>query len=385
MEKRTVKETVIAPVYYKKFQCAASRCEDTCCQGWNIAIDQKTWKKYRSLSKQDRAGIQKGLDKRHHSFRIADSGKCVFLDEQSLCRVQKKFGEEMLCDTCRRYPRHMEEYEGLREFSLSLSCPEAARMILEDREKLRFDCVTRERKIPVRKQKQSVRKEKKFLRELLAIRKKMFQIAQDRALEMEERMGMILLAASHLQKAVDQGERSLEGTIDWNEIRKERRKMHGEHCSQEERFLFMMSSCEIFSQLEPIQEEWKKRMEVLWRALYCDGVEEYAQRQKEYETEDDEMISEKLFVYFLFVYFLGGIYDRQFETKVKFAVFGWFVIREWAMMRKKDKGEIMLQDWVEFAYRYSREVEHSDQNLEMLETVFERHEMFDTEKILKLL
>lgn len=36
------------------------------------------------------------------------------------------------------YPRHTEEYEGLRELSLSLSCPEAARIILSCKEPVRF-------------------------------------------------------------------------------------------------------------------------------------------------------------------------------------------------------------------------------------------------------
>ena len=42
----------------------------------------------------------------------------------------------MLCDTCRNYPRHIEEFESLREISLSLSCPEAARILLSQKEKV---------------------------------------------------------------------------------------------------------------------------------------------------------------------------------------------------------------------------------------------------------
>lgn len=50
----------------------------------------------------------------------------------------------MLCDTCRRYPRHIEEFEGLRELSLSLSCPEAARIFLSHKEKITFRTVEKE-------------------------------------------------------------------------------------------------------------------------------------------------------------------------------------------------------------------------------------------------
>ena len=44
-------------------------------------------------------------------------------------------GEKSLCRTCRQYPRHMEEFENVREASLSLSCPEVAKLLLSRKEK----------------------------------------------------------------------------------------------------------------------------------------------------------------------------------------------------------------------------------------------------------
>ena len=60
--------------------------------------------------------------------------RCAFLNEESLCDLYKALGPDALCDTCKSYPRHTEEYEGLRELSLSLSCPEAAKIILSCKE-----------------------------------------------------------------------------------------------------------------------------------------------------------------------------------------------------------------------------------------------------------
>ena len=62
----------------------------------------------------------------------------VHFNEENLCDLYKALGPDSLCDTCRMYPRHTEEYEGLRELSLSLSCPEAARIILSCKEPVRF-------------------------------------------------------------------------------------------------------------------------------------------------------------------------------------------------------------------------------------------------------
>ena len=39
------------PHYYRKFQCIASECEDTCCAGWEIMIDDKALEKYRKTHK----------------------------------------------------------------------------------------------------------------------------------------------------------------------------------------------------------------------------------------------------------------------------------------------------------------------------------------------
>lgn len=64
--------------------------------------------------------------------------RCAFFNDENLCDLYKTLGPDALCDTCRMYPRHTEEYEGLRELSLSLSCPEAAKIILSCKEPVRF-------------------------------------------------------------------------------------------------------------------------------------------------------------------------------------------------------------------------------------------------------
>ena len=43
-----------------------------------------------------------------------------------------------MCKTCRLYPRHIEEFEGVREISLSVSCPDVARILQNQSEKVRF-------------------------------------------------------------------------------------------------------------------------------------------------------------------------------------------------------------------------------------------------------
>lgn len=47
-------------------------------------------------------------------------------------------GEEALCRTCHYYPRHIEEFENEREITLSVSCPEVAKILMNRRMPVHF-------------------------------------------------------------------------------------------------------------------------------------------------------------------------------------------------------------------------------------------------------
>ena len=47
-----------------------------------------------------------------------------------LCRIQAELGEAALCKTCREFPRLTHDYGDFVELGLELSCPEAAKFIL---------------------------------------------------------------------------------------------------------------------------------------------------------------------------------------------------------------------------------------------------------------
>ena len=118
------------PSYFKDFKCIASACEDTCCAGWGIVIDEETYNTYQN--------IESGFGEKVRSKIVEEDGEnvfvlngenCPFLNENNLCEIYKELGEKSLCYTCRQYPRYMEEFFDLREMGISLSCPEAARII----------------------------------------------------------------------------------------------------------------------------------------------------------------------------------------------------------------------------------------------------------------
>jgi lysine-N-methylase len=44
------KRVLLIPQYMKKFQCIGISCEDNCCYGWKVNIDEITYKKYKKVS-----------------------------------------------------------------------------------------------------------------------------------------------------------------------------------------------------------------------------------------------------------------------------------------------------------------------------------------------
>ena len=125
------------PHYYCKFKCTAADCPDTCCAGWKIVIDKKTLKKYKNMEGPFGNRIRNSIDWEEGTFLQYDM-RCAFLNEENLCDIYTEAGEKMFCKTCRLYPRHIEEFQGEREISLSLSCIEAGKLILGCKEPVKF-------------------------------------------------------------------------------------------------------------------------------------------------------------------------------------------------------------------------------------------------------
>ncbi len=130
-------EHQVRPDYAEAFRCIGPECEDTCCQGWYVTIDQATYKKYQalpgfqsSMAKHLALNTSNGTDADHARVRLTSSCTCPFLSPDRLCSIQKKHGAEYLSETCSTYPRAMSEVDGGREKALHLSCPEAARLVL---------------------------------------------------------------------------------------------------------------------------------------------------------------------------------------------------------------------------------------------------------------
>lgn len=137
---RTRNISVLMPRYVERFRCTGPSCEDTCCTGWPVHIDKKTYKAYRAHAKSDEtmrplaALIQRIDDPSEPNMYgvlpvLPDTGACP-AHQGGMCAVQSSAGESFLSNTCHNYPRNTMRVNGQFEQAMTLSCPEAARLAL---------------------------------------------------------------------------------------------------------------------------------------------------------------------------------------------------------------------------------------------------------------
>ncbi len=122
------------PSYYDTFHCLGGACPDTCCRDWSVVPDEGALADYASAPSPLRERIAQNLvtdEDGDVCFRLDGKGLCALLTPDGLCAIQRDWGESHLCAHCAAYPRFIEEYGSLTESSLAISCPEAARLLLE--------------------------------------------------------------------------------------------------------------------------------------------------------------------------------------------------------------------------------------------------------------
>ncbi|MEI8216770.1 MAG: flagellin lysine-N-methylase [Eubacteriales bacterium] len=135
-----MRKTSRIPSYLNDFHCIASECRDNCCIGWDVDIDKATYAKYETLEDEELlARTKKYIYKNKDAFndnidyacvKLLSQKRCAFLNNKNLCMLQAKMGEEYLSNVCATYPRLINEIDGVTEYSATVSCEEAARLIL---------------------------------------------------------------------------------------------------------------------------------------------------------------------------------------------------------------------------------------------------------------
>ena len=382
------------PHYFEDFQCTASACEDTCCAGWAIMIDDESLEKYEKMDGAFGNRLRNSIDWKEGCF-LQYNKRCAFLNDDNLCDIHIEAGEKMLCDTCKNYPRHLEEYEGLREGSLSLSCIEAAKLILGCTEAVQFLDLEDETE-----DEEFEGFDYLLFTKLMDARTSMIKVLQNRSIDIMTRIGMVLELADKMQTALDRNEicemdailedfGKMDQLIVFQKRAEENRLGENEYCSIMRKFFRMIYKLEVLKSDWP---EYAKRAEV---TLYGKGQSAYENNRQRFHKDvglhsaNYDVWSnwlEQLMVYFVFTYFCGAVYDDKILAKMQMAIISVLFISELSIAKWIEQGEkIDFDTFVDIAHRVSREIEHSDVNLNRLEKLGEITAFLQAEVLMKLL
>jgi lysine-N-methylase len=378
------------PDYFKEFKCIASECEDTCCAGWEIVIDDETHNKYQRVSEEFGKRLRDSIVNRDgENIFILKGYDCAFLNENKMCDIYSELGADNLCYTCRQYPRYTEEFGALREIGISLSCPEASRIILRDNKKVEFEVSEIEEEITSYNDINAM-----LFIYLLQSRKIVFDILQNRAIALEARVSLILKFTSEVQVLIDEnnimGIKAVNEKYLNNDIRNEiiysfdKYKNNGNM-----KYNNINEFFKVFKELKHITPNdplgLNKVLNYFWQGN--SDAELYLNKHKQFNQyyEDKTYKFENMLVYFVFRYFMKAVFDYDVSAKVKTAVVSYLMIKELFVFRWIESGQLNDKDAVDIAHMYSKDVEHLEENIENLAEIFETNDVFNLDGFLSVL
>ena len=378
------------PEYFKDFKCIASKCEDTCCAGWGIVIDDVTYDRYKNV--QGKFGERLRSEIVHEAGEnifVLKGNNCPFLNKEKTCDIYINIGEENLCYTCQQYPRYTEEFGSLREIGISLSCPEAARIMLNNDKKVTFELSENEEVVSSYNDINA-----QLFIELLRSRNIVMDMLQDRDIDLRKRVALALLFVDEIQEKIDESE--------IKEIKYVREKYSDKFFLEE-----LLEKLEEYKDNEGIKYDNIQEYFNVFRDLkhitpndplglndalryfwQADEDEElYILKHKQFvEYYEDKIYKfENILVYFVFRYFMKAVFDYDALAKIKTAIISYMMIRELAVVRYIENNEFTDEDMVDIAHTYSKDIEHLEENIEALAELFETNEVFDIEEMVMAL
>jgi len=308
------------PDFYNEFRCLAGACPHTCCAAWDVVLDEETAERYRHVPGELGQRLRSAMvTEEGETAFLLHGGRCPFLNKENLCEIHCALGEAATSETCRSHPRFTEEYEGLREVTLSASCPAAKELLFGSDAPLTFADID-DGETPLDDP-------------LFALRGELFGVLQNRERPLKERFAHLLALGWAAQTLMDEGED--DALYDLTAETVELPETEGEG--------LFPGGVEFLGELEVLEEDWRELL---------------SSAKDTADLEADAAALERLCAYFLFRWLCKAMGDGDVLSKVELAVFA-------PLLCARLKCGIP-----EGARCFSREVEHCEENLTALQEGF---------------
>ena len=327
---------IVKPRYYDVFRCVAAACTDSCCKEWDVQVDEASAEYYRQLpgALGDRLRQVLSTDEDGETVMTIENGRCPMWRQDGLCRIQAELGHEALCKTCREFPRLTHDYGDFVELGLELSCPEAARLIL--------NAEAGESVITEVPGGEAPEYDKEAMEVLLRTRKEMLHLLEAQ-LPMGQVLAVGLMYAYHAQGQLDGDE-----PTEFNPLAA---------LAEAEQFAKAGSVGELirfYADLEILTDAWRNRLENPLTGQW----NEQLRRMARYGVER---------------YWLQAVSDYDLVGRVKMIVAACLLVKA------------LGGDTIETAQLYSKEVENSIDNVEAILDGAYAHPALTDDKLLGLL
>ena len=366
------------PDFYDSFHCIGGECPDNCCIGWELDIDDDTYEYYRSVKgpfgerlRASMSGAEKSSENGSVSFRLQVDGRCPFLNAENLCDICLELGPDALCRICTDYPRYSFEWGDAIEKSLTLSCPEAGRLLFLNDIPVHF------KEIPLNESGLDSYMTYEEYEEMGMDDATCTSLAADdnTAKENDDTESDVTVIEEYSEEDPEQIRKIVQIRSECIRILQERSLSIADRI---ERYLQFCDTPD-FSPSPESRQEILSGMEILntrWSAI-LHALEAFVSDKKTYQKALESYLSsedyrryaytyEHLLVYYTFRYFPRAAYDFNLPEKARFAVFCTLVIRDLDALRYAERNEFSFADRVDIVKDFSKQVEHSDYNIDYL-------------------
>ena len=349
------------PSYYKDFKCIASKCKTSCCSaGWEICIDKNTADFYKSVSGKFGDRLRNNIDfGKQSKFKLKPDGRCPFLNENNLCDIYINLGSDHLCQICSEHPRFYECFNNLIECGLGIYCEEVCRIILsQDKPLTLYDEKTDENF--------NLDYNEDVFNFLYKNRFKIFDYLANDTIRLNQRIADVIWYANILQQDID-----------------------SDMLDDEDIFSITSTTSStiepLFKYLLKLEQNDEKWFDYLNHNLevYTNNIDKFEQFEK--ENQDISKYLQNLAIYYIYRYFLRGIYDEDILSRVKFMAINIAILKTLFFCKWIENNyNLSLMDCVMITKKYSEEIECNDDNVINLHIACYEIDAFSTENLIGL-
>jgi len=370
---------VLKPFYYDDFKCIANDCIDSCCIGWQINIDENTYKKYKKVKGVFGKELNNGINRIRSKSSKLEYGKmklkdkrCSMLNEDNLCNVYINLGESYLCNTCKVYPRDINKYGEIYERNLNMSCPEVVRYLVNFKNNFSFNMD--EEELSDLDKDYIVHKsyDENLYNLIWDSRSLAMEIIQFKEIEIWKRISFFKMLTDKVQNIINE-------------------KQYDNYEEVLNNFREQITSVNVINSLDKISLIPDVKIKFIQSALqvrannglnndkftsliieynelfdknsdFKNNVENIIEKEEEFNThlKEQENIIENLLIYLIYKYFMNALYSKNLNAEVNNIILSYAMIKMLLLSRynKNDK-ELNENDFVEVFYLFSRNVEHN--------------------------